>query len=102
MGCRNRGLRSIRFHILFAFLGDSICVLIIIWILADATLSQVVLEVFTRTVHAEDIIIYPELCQRGEYEYNGTSVLAKEISDDGIRVNKLKDNCCQTIRLCRK
>lgn len=66
---------------------------------SDKNFSKCVIQVFTKTVRAADIILYPALDLNASYLYNGETVAAREISEDGISVLGIKSNACRVIRL---
>lgn len=66
---------------------------------SDKEFNMCVIQIFARTVRAADITLYPTLSPDADYSYNGETVTAKEISEDGIRIDLLKANSCHVIRL---
>ena len=66
---------------------------------ADEKLNLCVIQIFTKTVRANDLIIYPILDNTANYSYLSDSVSGNFIEENGILIRDLKDNFCQTIVL---
>ena len=69
---------------------------------SDANLDRIEIQLFTKTVYAENIIVYPELDRNAEYSINGVTESGKSICEDGIRFKALQDNSAYTAQLIKK
>ncbi|MBR2612778.1 MAG: alpha-galactosidase [Clostridia bacterium] len=77
---------------------DSICAIEY----ADETFSRIILQVYTKTVHAESIIIYPVLDENASYTYGDTAVQGRTLAEDGVLVNTNKEFACSRLDFFRK
>ena len=67
---------------------------------SDNSFDKCVIQVFSKTARAAEIILYPTLSPDADYSYNGEIVSANEVSENGIRVDLLgSTNVCRVIRL---
>ena len=66
---------------------------------SDENLNLCVIQIFTKTVRANDLIIYPILDNTANYSYLSDSVSGNFIEENGILIRDLKDNFCQTLVL---
>lgn len=66
---------------------------------ADAALARCVLQIFTKTVYARSLRIYPTLQSGLVYTLDGARLRGDEIMEDGILLASLKENECRTITL---
>ena len=66
---------------------------------SDKKFNKCVIQVFAKTVRAADIILYPTLDPNASYAYNGETLSAREILEDGFYVFGIKSNACRVIRL---
>ena len=62
---------------------------------ADPALSRIVLQVFTKTTHARELMLYPVL--KKDATYGGQS--GAELMENGIKTEKLEQQSCLTIEL---
>ena len=68
---------------------------------ADASYEKCVLQVFTKTVHAASITLFPKLNAAESYTLEGKVISALELAEDGICISGLKDNSCITLELTK-
>lgn len=66
---------------------------------ADSDLNRCVIQIFTKTVYARDLIIYPAVDAEKEYVYENKKHLGKSLMTDGIYIDNLKNNSCKTIEI---
>ncbi len=66
---------------------------------ADIELKRCIVQIFTKSTHANELIIYPVVDEAREYSYLDTSYQGAEIRNNGLLVEHLKTNSCQTIEL---
>ena len=69
---------------------------------SDVSLEVLRILVFTKTVYAEDVIIYPKVDTSAEYLYLDRVIHGRDIEENGIRVTNLKDNSAKTVILTKK
>jgi hypothetical protein len=69
---------------------------------ADAEFRRCVINVFTKTTYAKSLILFPALDRDKEYIIGGRSAFGRDILDDGILLDGLKENSCRTIELAEK
>lgn len=81
-------------------LVDSDSIIIIEY--SDATLDRCVIQVYTKITYSKSLIIYPVLDASKEYLYEGTLLSAKDIIDNGILIDNLLENSCQTLEFISK
>ena len=66
---------------------------------ADYDLNRCVIQIFTKTVYARDLIIYPAVDAEKEYIYSKNKCSGKTIKENGIYIDGLKYNSCITIEI---
>ncbi|MBE6552869.1 MAG: alpha-galactosidase, partial [Ruminococcaceae bacterium] len=69
---------------------------------ADKTFNQCVIQLFTKTTYAREIVLYPAVCSEAEYLYGDSILLGKDIMENGILIQKLNDNTCQILKMVKK
>ncbi|MBE6730029.1 MAG: alpha-galactosidase [Ruminococcaceae bacterium] len=68
---------------------------------ADETLTHIEIELFTKTVYASNLIIYPVVDKNCSYIYNDKKFTGAYLNENGIYIDGLKDNCCKNIKLIK-
>ncbi len=66
---------------------------------ADENFDQCILQIFTKTVAARDLILYPSVNKNVKYQSPDGEIDGSDLAENGIHVTSLKDNSCQTIIL---
>lgn len=66
---------------------------------ADPALERCVIQLFTKTVYAPDLILYPAVDPEADYRWNEEILSGKELLENGIRFSSLKDLHCYTAEL---
>ena len=69
---------------------------------ADKTFDQCVIQVFTKTTYAREIVLYPAVCGKSQYHYDDIIRSGKDIKEKGILIENLKDNRCQILKLIKE
>ncbi len=69
---------------------------------ADVELKHVVLHLFTTTTYARDLILYPVVNEQAQYQIDGIVQDGKELVENGIHIENLKNNSCRTLKLTNK
>ena len=66
---------------------------------ADTALSTCVIKLFTRVVHAKELILYPVLSASTAYRFGGELRSGADIMENGILLSDLLANDCITVTL---
>lgn len=66
---------------------------------ADVELNTCVIQIYTKTVYASELKIFPAVRVDARYLFNNIELSGNEILVQGILVSELKDNCCKTLNL---
>ena len=66
---------------------------------SDPEAEQIVVQVFTKVTYQNQVTVYPVLPDGGKYRANDDCFCAKELKEEGILFDDLKDNSCQTLIL---
>lgn len=66
---------------------------------ADPALERCEIQVFTKTIYAENLIVYPVLDSLKKYSFDGNVVDGTELCENGILFERLEDNHCYTAQL---
>ena len=61
-----------------------------------------IVQIFTKTVYAQDIIVYPVVDKSAKYSYEDTYLDGKDLFENGILVNDLKENYCTVLKLTKE
>jgi hypothetical protein len=69
---------------------------------ADSNLNVCVIQIFTKTVYAHSLLLYPIVDEQAIYLQGDMVVDGKTVAKDGILVQNLKDNSCQILKLIKK
>ena len=69
---------------------------------ADAALDTCILQVYTKNVYANELVIYPALGESARYRCGDRLLDGRDILKHGFLIENLKDNSCQTIRLVKE
>ena len=71
---------------------------------SDTSFSRCILQIFTKTIYANELVLYPTVDNTADYQYQNDILFGKEILEDGIRIEQLLQNSCKLIELrkCRK
>jgi len=69
---------------------------------ADLTFDLCVIQIFAKTTYAQEIVLYPVVCEEAEYRYGDSVISGKDIKENGILIQNIIDNNCQIIKLVRK
>jgi hypothetical protein len=68
---------------------------------ADEDLAQCVIQIFTKTAYAQELLIYPAVCPEVQYRVGDAVRSGTSILEDGILVNTLKQNAGATVKLTK-
>lgn len=69
---------------------------------ADRTFNRCVIQIFTKTTYAQEIVLYPAVCAEAEYLYGDNILSGKDIKENGILIQKIRDNNCQILKMAKK
>lgn len=69
---------------------------------ADCELSRCVIQVFTKTTYARNLVIYPCVNENARYQVGDKQFDGKELSENGIMLEYLSDNDCRVIELIKE
>ncbi len=65
----------------------------------DREYDRCEVQVFTKVCYAENIMVYPEVDRSAKYTLNGELLDGMDIAENGIFIEKLRDNSCRTLSL---
>ena len=65
----------------------------------DDTYDRCEVQIFTKVCYAEDLRVYPEVDKSAEYLLGGEVLCGRDIAENGVLVDRLRDNRCRTLRL---
>ncbi len=68
---------------------------------ADTKLEECILQIFTKTTYAHELILYPIVDETREYSCQDKILGGKDICENGIIIEQLKQNSAWTIKLVR-
>ena len=69
---------------------------------ADADLGHCEILVFTKTVRALELRLYPIVDQSARYRYRDAFIDGSDITENGILASSLQDNSCEILKLTRE
>ena len=69
---------------------------------SDKEFNKAVIQLFTKNVYANDVVVYPVVDFNSEYLLNGEKVSGKELKEDGIKSTELVNNTCRVYELIKK
>lgn len=69
---------------------------------ADCDLTRSIIQIFTKTTYADNLIVYPVISEKDRYQTDGRELDGKDIMENGLYVQHLQNNCCRTIELIKK
>lgn len=69
---------------------------------ADESFDKIYVQIFTKSVYADGIIIYPAVDKSAVYTYGEREVSGAEIAEDGIYLSGLENNKCMTLTILKK
>ena len=69
---------------------------------ADKTFDLCVLQIFTKTIYTQVLDLYPAVCEEAKYSYGDVLLSGKDIKENGILVNGLRENCCMVLKLVKE
>ena len=67
----------------------------------DREYNRCEIQIFTKVSYAENIIVYPTVDRSASYSLCGNTALGRDISENGIPVESLCNNCCRRITLVK-
>lgn len=68
---------------------------------ANIDFSRIEIHIFTKTVYAKDLIIYPVVENNFDYIYDNKKVTGNSLTKNGIKVDNLKNNHCIKIEIIK-
>lgn len=68
----------------------------------DEMLARCEIHIFTKTIRAYDLTLYPVVDQNATYRYNDRRIDGNDIGENGINVTPLQDRSCQILKLTRE
>ena len=68
---------------------------------ADTNLDKCIVQIFTKTVYANELIIYPVVDKSSVYLCNSNQLSGKDILENGILIDSFKQNDCKVIDLVK-
>lgn len=69
---------------------------------ADPSFNRCIIQVFTKTTYARNLVIYPCVSERDRYQLAGNQLGGRELMENGIVVENLKDNDCRVMELTKE
>lgn len=69
---------------------------------ADTLFNRCVIQVFTKTTYACNLIVYPSVSDNAIYRMGDNKVNGSELVENGIVVEGLRENDCRTIELIKE
>jgi len=69
---------------------------------SDTELDKCIVQIFTKTVYADSLIIYPSVDSSACYRLNNELRSGTEINENGVLIKPLKDNSCLTVTLIKE
>lgn len=66
---------------------------------ADPALDRCVIQVFTKTIYAEDLLVYPVVDAQNSYIFEETTMCGADLLENGIFLKGLQNNRCYTLEL---
>lgn len=69
---------------------------------ADRAFECCVIQVFTKTTYAREILLYPEVCSGSQYRYDDVLLSGRDIRENGIQLRNLRDNSCRELKLMKE
>ena len=68
----------------------------------DKNYSRCIVRVFTKVTYASDLKVYPVVDASLEYRYLNNRINGKNIVDDGVMINDIKNNDCVTLEFIKE
>lgn len=69
---------------------------------ADPLLERCIIQVFTKTTYARNLVIYPWVKKDVHYRIGDDNFFGEELIENGIFIDNLKENDCRIIELIKK
>lgn len=69
---------------------------------ADPERNRCIVQIFTKTTYARDLIIYPWVCENANYRVGDDRICGSELIENGIVVDDLRENDCRVIELIKE
>lgn len=69
---------------------------------ADSEQNRCIIQVFTKTIYARNLVIYPWVKKDVRYQIGNDNVFGEELVENGIFLDNLKENDCRVIELIKK
>ncbi len=69
---------------------------------ADPEMSRCIIRVFTKTTYARNLVIYPCVREDAHYRLDGKIFEGREVIENGIVIEGLRENDCRTIELIKE
>ena len=69
---------------------------------ADTEQNRCIIQVFTKTTYARNLVIYPWVKKDVHYRIGDDKFLGKELIENGIFIDNLKENDCRIIELIKE
>ena len=68
----------------------------------DRSLDRLVIQIFTKTVYAEELLIYPTVDREKQYLMGDQILDGKSLTADGILIRHIGQNACRVLELTAK
>lgn len=68
---------------------------------SDRKLERCFIQIYTKTVYANELVIYPVVDESQKYLYGDTVIDGRDIAENGILVEPLKENCCKIMNFIK-
>ncbi len=68
---------------------------------SDDAMSKIVINVFTKQTHACELTVYPAVDENARYRFGESLLDGRNIAEDGIRVDSLRNNDCAILELTK-
>ena len=68
----------------------------------DRSLDRLVIQIFTKTVYAEELLIYPTVDREKQYLMGDQILDGKSLTEDGILIRHIGQNACRVLELTAK
>lgn len=69
---------------------------------ADSDRNRCIIQIFTKTTYARNLIIYPWVSQNASYRMGDAVICGKDLAENGIAVEDLLENDCRVIELIKE
>ena len=69
---------------------------------ADKAMDRCVIQIFTKTTYAREIVLYPSVHSEEQYRCGELLLSGKDIKENGILIKNLSDNSCRVLNIIKE